>query len=157
MTSGNEVKLLLGFALPMFIGNTFQQFYNMADSIIVGRYIGSNALGAVGSVGNLTFLFFSLCMGLGSGIGILIAQFFGAGKDYSVKSGYQITHAIDVSKWNNQNTDGAIDWNQVKKDGIESVIIRCAYRGYGDAGTLSDDPYFKENICSVYLDNNLIL
>lgn len=85
MTSGNEVKLLLGFALPMFIGNTFQQFYNMADSIIVGRYIGSNALGAVGSVGNLTFLFFSLCMGLGSGIGILIAQFFGAGKDYSVK------------------------------------------------------------------------
>lgn len=68
------------------------------------------------------------------------------GKDYSVKSGYQITHAIDVSKWNNQNTDGAIDWNQVKKDGIESVIIRCAYRGYGDAGTLSDDPYFEENI-----------
>lgn len=85
MTSGNEVKLLLGFALPMFIGNTFQQFYNMADSIIVGRYVGSKQLGAVGSVGNLTFLFFSLCMGLGAGVGILIAQFFGAGKDHQVK------------------------------------------------------------------------
>ncbi|MGN0482240.1 MAG: MATE family efflux transporter [Lachnospiraceae bacterium] len=85
MTKGNEVSLLLRFAVPMLIGNIFQQFYNMVDSIIVGRYVGSNALGAVGAVGNLNFLFFSLCMGLGAGIGILISQYFGAGKEEIVK------------------------------------------------------------------------
>ena len=85
MTKGNEVKLLLGFALPMLVGNIFQQLYNMADSIIVGKFVGSDALGAVGAVGHLNFLFFSLCLGLTSGIGILISQFFGAGKDEYVK------------------------------------------------------------------------
>lgn len=85
MTKGNEVKLLLLFAVPMLIGNIFQQFYNMADSIIVGKYVGSNALGAVGAVGNLNFLFFSLCLGLSSGLGILISQFFGAGETEYVK------------------------------------------------------------------------
>lgn len=85
MTKGNEVSLLLRFALPMLIGNIFQQLYNMVDSIIVGKFVGSNALGAVGAVGNLNFLFFSLCLGLTSGIGILISQFFGAGKDDYVK------------------------------------------------------------------------
>ncbi|MBO5303648.1 MAG: MATE family efflux transporter [Lachnospiraceae bacterium] len=85
MTKGNEVKLLLQFALPMLVGNIFQQFYNMADSIIVGKFVGSNALGAVGSVSSLNFLFFSLCIGLGSGIGILISQYFGAGQDDYVK------------------------------------------------------------------------
>lgn len=85
MTKGNEVELLLRFALPMLVGNIFQQLYNMVDSIIVGKFVGSNALGAVGAVGNLNFLFFSLCLGLASGIGILISQFFGAGKDDYVK------------------------------------------------------------------------
>lgn len=85
MTEGNETSLLLRFTLPMLVGNIFQQFYNMADSIIVGRFVGTNALGAVGSVGSITFLFFSLCLGLGSGIGILISQYFGAGQDDYVK------------------------------------------------------------------------
>src|SRR5574344_907453 len=85
MTKGNEVKLLLQFAVPMLIGNIFQQFYNMVDSIIVGRFVGTNALGAVGSVGSITFMFFSLCLGLGSGIGILISQYFGAGQEDYVK------------------------------------------------------------------------
>lgn len=85
MTKGNEMELLLKFAFPMLVGNIFQQLYNMVDSIIVGKFVGSNALGAVGSVGSLNFLFFSLCMGLGTGMGILISQFFGAGKDDYVK------------------------------------------------------------------------
>ena len=85
MTKGNETKLLLQFTLPMLVGNIFQQFYNMVDSVIVGRFVGTNALGAVGSVGSITFLFFSLCMGLGSGIGILISQYFGAGEEEYVK------------------------------------------------------------------------
>ena len=85
MTKGNEVSLLLRFTLPMLIGNIFQQFYNMVDSIIVGKFVGSNALGAVGSVGSLNFLFFSLCMGLGAGMGVLISQYFGAGREEYVK------------------------------------------------------------------------
>lgn len=85
MTKGNETSLLLRFTLPMLVGNIFQQLYNMVDSIIVGRFVGTNALGAVGSVGSINFMFFSLCLGLGSGIGILISQYFGAGKDDYVK------------------------------------------------------------------------
>lgn len=85
MTKGNVTNLLLRFTLPMLVGNIFQQFYNMVDSVIVGRFVGTNALGAVGSVGSITFMFFSLCLGLGSGIGILISQYFGAGEDDYVK------------------------------------------------------------------------
>lgn len=85
MTKGNETGLLLRFALPMVVGNIFQQFYNMVDSVIVGRFVGANALGAVGSVGSINFLFFSLCMGLGVGIGILISQYFGAKEEDYVK------------------------------------------------------------------------
>lgn len=85
MTKGNEVGLLLRFAFPMLIGNIFQQLYNMVDSVVVGRFVGANALASVGSVGNLNFLFFSLCFGLTSGIGILISQYFGAGKEEDVK------------------------------------------------------------------------
>ncbi len=85
MTKGNEVALLLRFAFPLLIGNIFQQLYNMVDSVVVGRYVGANALASVGSVGNLNFLFFSLCFGLTSGIGILISQYFGAGKQEQVK------------------------------------------------------------------------
>lgn len=80
MTKGNVASLLLRFSFPMLIGNIFQQFYNMADSMIVGKFVSSNALGAVGSVGSLNFMFFSLCMGLGAGLGVLIAQYFGAGE-----------------------------------------------------------------------------
>lgn len=65
------------------------------------------------------------------------------GKEYSVMAGYRITHAIDVSKYNNGEE---IDWDKVKEDGIESVIVRCAYRGYGDAGNLAADSRFEENI-----------
>ncbi|HOO28423.1 MAG TPA: MATE family efflux transporter, partial [Lachnospiraceae bacterium] len=74
MTKGNELSLLAGFSAPMLIGNIFQQFYNMVDSIIVGNYVGADALAAVGATGSLNFLFFSLCNGLAMGIGILISQ-----------------------------------------------------------------------------------
>ncbi|MDD6401853.1 MAG: MATE family efflux transporter [Lachnospiraceae bacterium] len=85
MTTGNETSLLLKFAIPMLIGNIFQQLYNMADAIIVGHYVGAKALGAVGSVGSINFIFFSLCLGLTAGIGILVSQYFGAKNDTFVK------------------------------------------------------------------------
>lgn len=85
MTKGNPVTLLLKFALPMIIGNLFQQFYNMVDSIIVGQFVGANALAAVGATGSITFLFFSLAFGLSSGIGIIVSQYFGAKDEKNVK------------------------------------------------------------------------
>ena len=85
MTVGNEFSLLLTFSIPMLIGNLFQQFYNMVDSVVVGKYVGADALAAVGATGSLNFLFFSMCFGLGSGIGIMVSQYFGAGDDNAVK------------------------------------------------------------------------
>jgi len=75
MTKGNEVSLLLKFSLPMLIGNVFQQFYSLIDSIIVGKYLGANAFAAVGACGSLNFLFFSVCMGLSIGLGIVISHY----------------------------------------------------------------------------------
>lgn len=85
MTTGNPTKLILKFALPMLIGNIFQQLYNMVDSIIVGKYEGANALAAVGATGPLNFLIFSLALGLSAGISIVLAQYFGAKDDENVK------------------------------------------------------------------------
>lgn len=81
MTSGNSAKQLLFFALPMMIGNLFQQFYNMADSMIVGKTLGTAALGAVGSTGSLNFLVIGFVIGLASGFCIPVSQYFGA-KDF---------------------------------------------------------------------------
>ncbi len=85
MTEGNEVKLLIQFSLPMLIGNVSQQFYNLIDSIVVGKYIGANALAAVGATNSLNFLSFSICLGLSIGISIIISQYFGAKKEEDVK------------------------------------------------------------------------
>ncbi|MBO5502285.1 MAG: MATE family efflux transporter [Clostridia bacterium] len=79
MTTGNPSRLLAMFALPMLIGNLFQQAYNLVDSMIVGRFVGADALAAVGSTGSVTFLFFSICNGLSSGAGVVTSQYFGAG------------------------------------------------------------------------------
>ncbi len=85
MTEGNPVYLLIIFAIPMLIGNLFQQMYNLVDSVIVGRFVGANALAAVGATNSVSFLFFALCNGIGSGGGIMTAQQFGAGHEENVK------------------------------------------------------------------------
>ncbi len=85
MTEGSPVKLLVVFAIPMMIGNIFQQMYNAVDSIIVGQLIGPDALAAIGTTGSVTFLFFALCNGIGSGGGIVTSQQFGAGNEKQIK------------------------------------------------------------------------
>lgn len=87
MTKGSPAQLLLRFSIPMLIGNLFQQFYNMVDAMIVGNFVGANALGAVGATGSINFLFFSLNSGLAAGIGVIIAQYFGAKDDRMVRKG----------------------------------------------------------------------
>ena len=61
MTVGTPYKLLLAFAIPLLIGNVFQQLYNMVDSVIVGRFVSANALGAIGTTASLQFFFFFTC------------------------------------------------------------------------------------------------
>ncbi len=85
MTEGSPARLLTAFAIPLLIGNLFQQAYNLADSVIVGQFLGANALGAVGATGSISFLFFSLCNGISSGGGIVTSHFFGAGDDLRVR------------------------------------------------------------------------
>lgn len=79
------MKLIIGFTIPIFIGNIVQQFYSVIDSIIVGQYLGVNALAAVGSTGSLTFLVIGWIMGVTGGFTIIIAQRFGAGDEKGVK------------------------------------------------------------------------
>lgn len=78
MTKGNEAKLIFYFALPMLVGNIFQQLYNTVDSIIVGKFLGKEALAAVGTSFPIIFLLVSLIMGITMGATILISQYFGA-------------------------------------------------------------------------------
>lgn len=85
MTSGNPTKLLLAFAVPMLIGNIFQQFYSMVDTMIVGRFVGVNALAGVGSTGSMNFLVLGFVNGLAVGFSIIVSQYFGAGDEKKLR------------------------------------------------------------------------
>lgn len=86
MTTGSPIRHILRFTFPLLIGNIFQQFYNMVDSLVVGNYVGKNALAAVGACGSIGFLFFALTSGLATGTGVIVSQYFGAKDDKHVKS-----------------------------------------------------------------------
>lgn len=93
MTVGNPRSLILKFAIPLVIGNVFQQFYNIVDSAVVGRFIGVDALAAVGATGSIFFMIMGIVMGMTSGFAVLIAQSFGAKDEkrvrhFTVMSGY---------------------------------------------------------------------
>lgn len=91
LTQGTPWKRILEFTIPMLIGNVVQQFYNTADSIIVGRYIGDNALAAVGSAFPILNLLLVLFVGISVGAGIIVSQYFGA------KDRIQLSKAIGTS------------------------------------------------------------
>ena len=85
MTKGSPLKLILKFTFPLVIGNIFQQFYNMVDAVIVGRFVGVGALAAVGATGMIIFLIFGFMSGLTTGFTVLTSQKFGAGDMDGVK------------------------------------------------------------------------
>lgn len=85
LTEGKAGKLILNFALPMLLGNIFQQLYNIVDSIIVGNFIGKEALAAVGASFPIIFAFLSLIIGIATGSTIVISQYFGAKEIEKVK------------------------------------------------------------------------
>lgn len=85
LTEGKPLKLLFFFAVPMVVGNLFQQLYNMVDSMVVGRFVGEDALAAVGSSFPVVFLSVAIAAGLSMGCTVVISQFFGAGKIRDMK------------------------------------------------------------------------
>lgn len=86
LTKGNETKAIISFAIPLIVGNIFQQFYNVADSIIVGKYIGSSALAAVGSSFTIIVFLTSIILGLCMGASVVFSQYFGAKDESNLKS-----------------------------------------------------------------------
>ncbi|MFO7938176.1 MAG: MATE family efflux transporter [Bacteroidales bacterium] len=85
LTQGKEGRQIFYFALPMLLGNVFQQLYNIIDSAIVGNFIGKEALAAVGASFPVVFAFFSLIIGISSGSTVMISQFYGAGQMEKVR------------------------------------------------------------------------
>ena len=79
MTAGSPAKIIWNFTLPIVIGNIFQQFYTMVDTVIVGKFVGTKALAAVGATGTICFLILGFLMGLTAGFTVITSQRFGAG------------------------------------------------------------------------------
>ena len=87
LTEGNPFSLILGFSIPVLFGFLFQQFYNVVDTAIVGKFLGKEALAAVGATGSVNFLVIGFCMGICSGFAIPVAQKLGA-KDFVLMRRY---------------------------------------------------------------------
>ena len=94
LTEGRPFRLVVAFAMPLLFGVLFQQLYSFVDTAIVGRTLGAEKLGAVGSTGSINFLILGFCMGICSGFAIPVAQSFGA-KDYSEMRRY-VVHAAKL-------------------------------------------------------------
>ncbi len=97
MTEGSIGRKIIAFALPLFLGNLFQQLYNTADSLIVGIFLGSNALAAVSASGNLIFLMVGFFHGIAAGAGVVIARYYGARELKSVKKAVHTTIAFGLA------------------------------------------------------------
>lgn len=96
MTEGNIARQIIRFSIPLILGNLFQQLYNTVDSIIVGNYIGKDALAAVGSTGSVINLLLAFCIGASAGAGVVIAQYYGARDEKNMKTAVHTTIAISI-------------------------------------------------------------
>ena len=97
MTTGSPVRLILSFALPLFIGNIFQQVYTLVDTMIAGHYLGDNAIAAIGAGGALYGLLINLVWGLNSGFSIIITQCFGARDISRLRKSVAATSILDMT------------------------------------------------------------
>lgn len=97
MTEGSISKKIILFAIPLFLGNLFQQLYNTADSLIVGNFLGSDALAAVSSSGNLIFLMVGFVNGIAMGAGVVIARYYGAKNKDSLQKAIHTTVAFGIA------------------------------------------------------------
>ncbi|HPX47810.1 MAG TPA: MATE family efflux transporter, partial [Treponemataceae bacterium] len=96
LTVGHEAKVLVFFSLPMLLGNVFQQMYNMVDSMVVGHFVGKQALAAVGQSFPVLFVSVALMMGFGMAGNILVAQYFGAKQYDKVRAVIDTTVSVTM-------------------------------------------------------------
>ena len=96
MTEGPILGKIVPFAVPIFIGSVFQMLYNMVDSIIVGKYVGANALAAVGATGTVSMVLIGIASGFTTGASVVVAQFMGAGRQHRIKAAISTTIIILV-------------------------------------------------------------
>lgn len=96
MTTGSPVRLILAFAIPLFIGNIFQQIYNVADTMIAGYNLGDNAIAAIGATSSVFALLMDFASGLNSGYGIIVAQAFGAKDQEKLKKSIAAMFVLDM-------------------------------------------------------------
>ena len=94
MTEGSIGRKIFFFAVPLILGNLLQQLYNTADSVIVGNFVGSNALAAVGSTGSLIYMLIAFSQGAAVGAGVIISNFLGAADRASVQKAVHTAIAI---------------------------------------------------------------
>ncbi len=94
MITGNPARALIAFALPLVLGNLFQQFYSLADSVIVGRTLGQDALAAVGSTAAIVMVYVSIANGLAIGCSVVLAQLFGSGDTVRMKTAFNTAFVI---------------------------------------------------------------
>lgn len=180
MTSGSPLRLILGFAVPMLLGLLFQQFYSMVDTVIVGKYLGVNALAAVGSTSSINFMIIGFCTGVCSGFSIPVAQKFGAGDHHGLRCfvanaawlsaifSVVMTFAVcvlcmDILRWMNTPDDiiqGAYDYIFIIFAGIPVTylynILAGIIRSLGDSRT---PVYFLllSSVINIFLDLFTIL
>ena len=96
MTVGSPLKLLLGFTLPLFMGNLFQQVYATVDTIVVGRFVGVDALAALGAVGGFSFMVVGFSIGLGNGFAVIVSQAFGARDERLMKKSFAMSMILSL-------------------------------------------------------------
>ena len=140
MTEGSIGGQLVSFAVPLFIGNLFQQLYNTADALIVGNLLGSGALAAVSATGNLVFLMISFFGGISAGAGVAISRYFGAGETDKMRSAihtniaFSLTSALVLTVLGTTFTPTILRWMGTPADIMEQS---CSYIRLYFAGSLS--------------------
>ena len=122
MTEGSISRKIILFAIPLFLGNLFQQLYNTADSLIVGNYLGSNALAAVSSSGNLIFLMVGFINGIAMGAGVVIARYYGAKDKENLEKSIHTTVALKTVR-KTMNYDLDIEVVEVAVGQVGDVIV----------------------------------
>ena len=123
MTEGNIIRHLITFAFPLFIGNIFQQLYNTVDTWVVGNYVSNEAFSAVGSVGPIINLLIGFFLGLSSGAGVVISQYYGA-KKYVTSIDMINDYVVQNEDFDGENNDFQDD---LKDDSCEGSFEISQY------------------------------
>ena len=164
MTKGSPWKLIAGFALPVLLSQIFQQLYNTADTLIVGRYLGDEALAAVSSSGPLIFLLISFFEGLTMGASVTISRYFGAGDHDRVQraihtnilvstcsgiflTGFGIIMTPQILRWMGTDPEvlpDAISYFRYYFTGVLAVVLYNACKSTTDMELKSVKKKFKD-------------